>query len=269
MINTLKTLIAVTALSGTIGANVQAKDVTAQKGDTLWNLAQIHNVSVANIKEWNQLSTDLIRPGEKLSISPIKKYTVQKGDTLWDVAMENEVTVSQLMEWNDLDQELIHPGLELKIFENKDTKTGQAGNVLKKSHTKMVKRQSISYPETSAPTTAVKQTKPSKRVLPAAVKGSSAKEITVKATAYTATCSGCSGVTAIGINLKKNPNAKVISVDPAVIPLGSKVFIEGYGVAIAADTGGAIKGHRIDVYLPSKKAALQFGRKELTVKILN
>ena len=61
------------------------------------------------------------------------------------------------------------------------------------------------------------------------------------ATAYTASCAGCSGITATGINLKANPNQKVISVNPTVIPLGSKVSVEGYGEAIAGDTGGAIK----------------------------
>ncbi|MBD5024222.1 peptidoglycan-binding protein, partial [Xanthomonas citri pv. citri] len=62
------------------------------------------------------------------------------------------------------------------------------------------------------------------------------KELTVTATAYTANDGGISGVTATGIDLNKNPNAKVIAVDPNVIPLGSKVYVEGYGEATAADT---------------------------------
>ena len=59
-----------------------------------------------------------------------------------------------------------------------------------------------------------------------------AKELSVEATAYTADCAGCSGVTATGVNLKDNPDQKVIAVDPSVIPLGSKVYVEGYGYAI-------------------------------------
>ena len=47
----------------------------------------------------------------------------------------------------------------------------------------------------------------------------------------------------------------MIAVDPNVIPLGSKVYVEGYGEAIAADTGGAIKGNKIDVHVPSKSQA--------------
>jgi 3D (Asp-Asp-Asp) domain-containing protein len=91
----------------------------------------------------------------------------------------------------------------------------------------------------------------------------------MEASAYTASCNGCSGITATGIDLKKNPNTKVISVDPSVIPLGSKVNVEGYGVAIAGDTGGAIKGNRIDVFIPNKQDAINFGRKQVKVTILD
>ena len=58
-------------------------------------------------------------------------------------------------------------------------------------------------------------------------------------------------LTAMGHDLTANPNMKVIAVDPKVIPLGSKVWVEGYGEAIAGDTGGAIKGNRIDVLVGS------------------
>lgn len=91
----------------------------------------------------------------------------------------------------------------------------------------------------------------------------------VSATAYTAYCAGCSGITATGINLKANPNAKVIAVDPRVIPLGSKVYVEGYGHAIAGDTGGAIKGNKIDLFMNDLGRAKQWGRKNVTVTILN
>jgi 3D (Asp-Asp-Asp) domain-containing protein len=93
--------------------------------------------------------------------------------------------------------------------------------------------------------------------------------IAVTATAYTANCKGCSGITATGINLKKHPNMKVIAVDPKVIKLGTRVYVDGYGYAIAADKGSAIKGNRIDVFIPSYKNALKWGRKKVKVKILN
>ncbi|WP_254052831.1 G5 and 3D domain-containing protein [Bacillus sp. V59.32b] len=95
------------------------------------------------------------------------------------------------------------------------------------------------------------------------------REFYVSSTAYTASCNGCSGTTATGINLKKNPGAKVIAVDPRVIPLGSKVYVEGYGYAIAGDTGGAIKGNKIDVFIPSKSDAYRWGVKRVKIRVLN
>jgi len=95
------------------------------------------------------------------------------------------------------------------------------------------------------------------------------KALTMQATAYAPNCGGCSGYTATGINIKQDPTPKVISVDPNVIPLGSRVWVEGYGEAIAGDTGGAIKGNRIDVLVPSVSSANSWGRKTVKVKILN
>ncbi|WP_242215151.1 cell wall-binding protein EntA [Bacillus cereus group sp. BfR-BA-01383] len=103
---------------------------------------------------------------------------------------------------------------------------------------------------------------------------SGGRELTVEATAYTAHPSENGGtyggrvLTAMGHDLTANPNMKMIAVDPKVIPLGSKVWVEGYGEAIAGDTGGAIKGNRIDILLGSDSAAQKWGRKTVKVKIL-
>ena len=93
-------------------------------------------------------------------------------------------------------------------------------------------------------------------------------EFYVEATAYTAYCNGCNGYTATGIDLRANPNIKVIAVDPSVIPLGTKVWVEGYGYAIAADTGKHIKGKRIDLFFPTKTEAYRWGRKTVKIRIL-
>ncbi|WP_117149428.1 MULTISPECIES: G5 and 3D domain-containing protein [Paraliobacillus] len=98
---------------------------------------------------------------------------------------------------------------------------------------------------------------------------SSSKTLYMKATAYTANCNGCSGITSTGIDLKSNPNAKVIAVDSSVIPLGTKVWVEGYGNAVAGDTGGAISGNKIDVHVSSNSEALSFGVRNVKVKILD
>lgn len=97
----------------------------------------------------------------------------------------------------------------------------------------------------------------------------SGNEFYVTSTAYTASCNGCSGKTATGIDLKANSGMKVIAVDPSVIPLGSKVHVEGYGYAIAGDTGSAIKGNKIDVFFPEKSQAYRWGSKQVKVKVLH
>ncbi|MED3560960.1 ubiquitin-like domain-containing protein [Bacillus xiapuensis] len=95
------------------------------------------------------------------------------------------------------------------------------------------------------------------------------QEFYVSTTAYTADCNGCSGRTATGINLRANPNVKVVAVDPSIIPLGTKVFVEGYGYAVAADTGGAIKGYKIDLFFPSRSQAYSWGVRKVKIKVLN
>ena len=90
------------------------------------------------------------------------------------------------------------------------------------------------------------------------------KAINVKATAYTPYDAGCTGVTATGMKAGRG----VVAVDPKVIPLGSKVYVPGYGVAIAADTGGAIKGGRLDVCVDSVSEAYSWGVRNVTVYVL-
>jgi len=84
------------------------------------------------------------------------------------------------------------------------------------------------------------------------------------ATAYTAGCYGCSGITATGARA----GFGIIAVDPHIIPLGTKLFIPGYGRAVAGDTGGAIHGHRVDLGMSTIAQALRFGRRPITVYVL-
>jgi len=94
-------------------------------------------------------------------------------------------------------------------------------------------------------------------------------EFYVEATAYSVEGSPPhERITAAGIDIGKNPNIKLIAVDPKVIKLGTKVWVEGYGEAIAGDTGGAIKGNRIDVLFPTEKQARDWGRKKVKIKIM-
>jgi|SRR5680860_14583 len=84
--------------------------------------------------------------------------------------------------------------------------------------------------------------------------------LTVEATAYTYT----GNKTATGVE----PREGLIAVDPKVIAMGSKIYVQGYGYAIAADTGGAILGNRIDVFFPTLRQCIDWGRKSVQVYVL-
>ncbi|MGV8980898.1 3D domain-containing protein [Clostridium sp.] len=93
--------------------------------------------------------------------------------------------------------------------------------------------------------------------------------ITVKATAYSAEEMNNS-YTASGLKTIRNPNGySTIAVDPRVIPMGTKLYVEGYGYAIAADKGSAIKGKFIDVFFNTNKEALNWGVKYIKIQILD
>lgn len=90
------------------------------------------------------------------------------------------------------------------------------------------------------------------------------KKMNMEATAYAG-----DPVTATGTVPKRNPNGlSTIAVDPRVIPLGSKVYVEGYGYAVAEDTGGAIKNNIIDVFLNSESECNRWGRKRVNVYLI-
>lgn len=94
--------------------------------------------------------------------------------------------------------------------------------------------------------------------------GDYAAVMTMEATAYLPSDGDGYGITAMGIPATYG----VAAVDPSVIPLGTRLYIPGYGEAIAADTGGAIYGYKIDLCMESYSEAMQFGRRDVTVYVL-
>ena len=64
------------------------------------------------------------------------------------------------------------------------------------------------------------------------------------------------------------PSRGTIATDPRVIPLGTELYIEGYGPAVAADTGGDIQGARIDLYMDTEHECWQWGRRKVEVRVL-
>lgn len=256
------------------GASESSAAVAAhsvEKGDSLYKISGIHGVSVSNLMKWNNLGSTVIYPNQKLIVASegstkiatkatksnsASVHKVKRGDSLYKISRMYNVSIANLKSWNNLNTTIIHPNQELST-------TGVASPVQKKS---------------VAPKAAQKTTqKAAQKVTPKATQktpsrsnqAKATKEFTVSATAYTASCTGCSGITKTGINLKQNPGLKVIAVDPSVIKLGTKVHVEGYGYAIAGDIGGAIKGNKIDVFIPTKAAAYKWGRKNVKITILD
>ncbi|WP_338751715.1 LysM peptidoglycan-binding and 3D domain-containing protein [Bacillus sp. FJAT-52991] len=249
---------------GLFSTAASAQTYTVQQGDTLWGISQNNGTTVEQLKSWNNLSSDLIFPNQALEVNggssaaPASSsnsngtYTVQPGDTLGKIAANHGLSVSSLKALNGLSSHLIYPGDQLVV----------SGNATVEQASKPAEQASTQ----SAPT---QQAPAEQKQAEASSSNVQGKKMTVTATAYSADCEGCSGVTATGIDIGSNRNAKVIAVDPNVIPLGSKVYVEGYGTAIAGDTGGAIKGNKIDLHMPSEEEAYQWGVRTVDITILD
>ena len=92
----------------------------------------------------------------------------------------------------------------------------------------------------------------------------------VRATAYTHTDPGCDFITATGTRVRVG----TVAVDPRYIPYGTRMFIVSndgavtYGISVAEDCGGAIKGDRVDLYYPTYGECIRFGRRDCTIYFL-
>jgi 3D (Asp-Asp-Asp) domain-containing protein len=164
------------------------------------------------------------------------KYVVQKGDTLFRIAQKFDTSVEMLMVENRItDPTLLQIGQELTIPPSREN----IASWLKNQKSKV------------------------KKVLNATLTAYTAGfESTGKTPSHPAY-----GITSSGTKVKAN---HTIAVDPNVIPMGSLVYIEGIGLRQAEDTGSAIKGARIDVYIPDLEQALDFGvKKNVTVYVLD
>lgn len=90
-----------------------------------------------------------------------------------------------------------------------------------------------------------------------------------KAYSFIATAYCNDAYTSTGLRTHRDPNGiSTVAIDPTVIPYGSKLYVPGYGYAIAADCGGAIKGNRIDLFMLSEAECFAFGRRGVTVYLV-
>ncbi|WP_271397193.1 LysM peptidoglycan-binding domain-containing protein [Salinicoccus roseus] len=115
------------AVSGTLAYSAEAASHTVDKGDTLSQIAHENNTTVDAIKAENNLSSNLILPGQVLEVSNEENaeapaedgiYKIKSGDTLFEIAQQFDVTVSDLKAWNNLSSDLIFAGKTLAVSGN-------------------------------------------------------------------------------------------------------------------------------------------------------
>jgi 3D (Asp-Asp-Asp) domain-containing protein len=175
-----------------------------------------------------------LSPGDRTAVLPMATYTVQPGDTLWELSPKLGVPLEQLIADNDItDPHFLQPGQVLR------------------------------YPAWLA-TAGTSATSRSGGSSMSAGDEQNGTLMYCTLTAYTAGYESTGkrpgdpdyGITSTGAQAREGVT---IAVDPHVIPYGSRVYIPGLGWRVAQDTGGAIIGHRIDVFFNDLGTALRFG----------
>lgn len=239
--------------------------VDGKKERQVWSTS----TTVANFLKQQEVQlgeSDRVEKGLEEVITPNDKIAVVRVEKVTDVVEES---VDFAIEKKN-DSSLLK-GKEKVVSEGKKGKVERTYSIVKENgkvvSKKLASEKVIKEPKAKVVSVGTKVV--TANVSRSSEPKSSGKEFYVTATAYTPNCAGCSGISAAGLNLRANPDMKVIAVDPKVIPLGTKVWVEGYGNAVAADTGGAIKGKKIDVLVPTTSKAKNWGRKKVRIKVLN
>ena|SRR5699024_4125530 len=237
-----KLIVSAAAVALTFGAatSVSAEDYEVEKGDTLWDIANEYNVEVNSLMDNNDLDSDIIHPEQILYIDGESGESSDSGDN--NNAQEEQSSDNEEAEATESDNEADQEATEEENNEEAEAPAPKEDNNADQEATEESNEEESDNPE--------------------------GETVSAEATAYTASCEGCSGTTATGVDLDANPDEKVIAVDPDVIPLGSKVHVEGYGTATAADTGGDINGDRVDLFMPDEGDANSFGRQNVEVTIV-
>ncbi|MDM5331777.1 ubiquitin-like domain-containing protein [Ureibacillus composti] len=235
-----------------------AKKQVWSTSTTVANFLKQQGIQLNEFDRVENKSDTLIKPNDQIKVVRVEKVTDVVEEPV-DFAVETRSDSSLLK------------GKEKVVSEGEKGTVSRTYEIIKKNG-KVVDKVLKSEEVVKEPKTKVVAVG-SKVVTAAVSRGnqstSEGKEFYVTATAYTPYCEGCSGTSASGIDLRGNSNLKVIAVDPNLIPLGTKVWVEGYGNAIAGDTGGAIKGNKIDVLVQSKSQAKNWGRKKVRIRILD
>ena len=222
--------------------------------------------------EWTARTVEQVKQDVKTDDKGVQEYTIKWGDTLSVIAEATGASLDSLVQVNEIqDANLIYPGTALRF--SADQKEVTVDNGTSQHSYRVQDNNEVEEVETTQATPATETTQaaqatPVTETTQAAAVSSNqgGYYLTVEATAYSYNEAGLSNYTADGTNLINDP--QVIAVDPSVIPLGSYVEIPGYGIFRAADTGGAIYGNRIDVHLVNLSDVYNFGRRTITIRVL-
>ena len=233
------------------------------------------NSASANEVEWTARTVEQVKQDVKKDDKGVQEYTIKWGDTLSVISEATGASLDSLVQVNEIQNaNLIYPGTVLRFSADQKEVTvnnGSQEHSYRVQDNKEVKEVEKSEATTSASNetaqaTQATETTQAAQTTQAASSNQNGYYLTVEATAYSYNEAGLSNYTADGTNLVNEPN--VIAVDPSVIPLGSYVEIPGYGIFRAADTGGAIYGNRIDVHLVNLNDVYNFGRRTITIRVL-
>ena len=217
----------------------------------------------ANEVEWTARTVEQVKQDVKTDDKGVQEYTIKWGDTLSVISEATGASLDTLVQVNEIqDANLIYPGTELRF--SADQKEVTVDNGTSQHSYRVQNNNEVEEVETTQAAQATPATETTQAA--AASSNQGGYYLTVEATAYSYNEAGLSNYTADGTNLISEPN--VIAVDPSVIPLGSYVEIPGYGIFRAADTGGAIYGNRIDVHLVNLNDVYNFGRRTITIRVL-
>ena len=262
--------------------NFKSKFFVASATLALTGVMAVTNPTEASAAEytsstWEARTVSEIKQDIKSTEDGSTEYTIQWGDTLSSVALATDLSINDLVDVNDINNaNTIYSGNTISLSADHSTVTIETTEETKSydvSEPEVVEVEPVVEEEVPAEEPEVVEeeavvepeaTETTETETPAAQSG---QTVTVEATAYSTNQPELSDTTATGINLNENPN--VIAVDPSVIPLGSTVYVPGYGTFIAGDTGSAINGNRIDVHMTDLNQALAFGRQTIEVQILN
>lgn len=185
---------------------------------------------------------------------------------------ENEETITRVVvsekEVQDISSSFLALATEGEAVQSAKTKIAAKEKAEKAAAEKAAKEQAAREAQAAAEKEAAEQAA-AEAAAQAATTQPVGQTFIMESTAYSsdpADALGGGTVTATGQNLLTNPMA--VAVDPNVIPLGTRLYVEGYGEAIASDTGGAIKGNIVDVHFSTYEQCIQWGRRQVKVTIL-